>query len=340
MEEQKKKGAKSPKKQKKQHPTVSPITEPALPMLLSAVVFVVCFITLIINKFVYPIGEELLAPVILQLVALIIPAYLVIMLTAPEKSAFYQMRETGFHHLRAEYIFFVLFASLFTVCASLTLTLALGGAHDASNGITLLGSFTAGEHEYSVSIPYIILTYAIIPAFAEELLFRGVIFSRLEKVSFPFAALVSTAVYALAGFTLGGLVPSLFVGVLTVFVLYTTRSLWACVILHFLFNIYRLFLEANISAYFLSSQNNVLLVTTVVIALCVSALLFFSESARIFRNRAKSVASGKTKSAKKLDGIRNIPENVRASLAFKPTLIFSIICICIFMCTVIINYIV
>ena len=340
MEEQIKKGANPPKKEKTSRAPITPISEPALPILLAAVVFAVCFIALLINKFIYPFGDELLAPVILQIVALVIPAYLVIMLTLSGKSLFSQMKAIGFRAIRAEHVFFVIFAALFASCASLMLTLAFGGAQDASSGVTLLGTFTAGENEYLVSIPYIILVYAVIPALAEELLYRGVIFKGLEKVSFPFAAVVSTAVSALSGFTLGGLIPSLFIGILSVFVLYTTRSLWACVILHFVFNIYRLFLETNISAYFLASSNNLLLIITVVLALALSALLFFSESARIFRNRAEKIQNRETKSEKRFGAIKSIPDDIRAALAFKPTLVCSIICLGIFIATVIINYVI
>ena len=340
MEEKIKRGANPPKKEKKPRAAVTPISEPALPMLLSAVVFTICLLALVINKFVYPFENELLSPVILQLIALVIPAYLVITLKSSDKGIATQMKEIGFRALRAEYVFLVLFSSLFAACLSLTLTLLLGGAYDASAGVTLLGSFTAGENEYSASIPYIILAYAVIPALAEELLFRGVMFTRLEQVSFPFAALVSTVVGALSGFTLGGLIPSLFVGVISVFVLYTTRSLWSCVILHFIFNLYRLFLETNISEYFLSSINTPLLLVTVLLALSISALLFFSESAKIFRKRAHVVASRESSSEARLSSLKNIPTDIRAAIAFKPTLVFSIICLCVFVATVIINYIV
>jgi len=340
MEEQVKKWVNPPKKEKKQRAPVTPISEPALPMLLALVVFTICFVALVINNFIYSFSDELLAPVILQLVALVLPAYLVIMLTSPDKSAFSQMKDIGFHTVKAEYVFFILFSALFASCASLVLTLAFGGAYDASRGVTLLGVFTAGENEYTVSVPYIILTYAIIPAFAEEFLYRGVILSRLEKISFPFAAVISTVVCALSGFALGGIIPSLFIGLLSVFVLYTTRSLWACVILHFIFNIYRLFLETNISAYFLSAQSNLLLVMTVVLALAISSLLFFSESARIFCKKAEKIKSREARSEKKLGSIKNIPNDLRAALAFRPTLVFSIVCLGIFVATVIINYVI
>ncbi len=324
---------------KKREPA-QPCSDAALPLLLCTVAFAVCFVTLIINKFVYPIGKELLSPVLLQLIALLIPSYLAIMLRAQDKGTLTEMRGIGFVALRAEYIFFVLFASLFAVCASLALTLMLGGAYDASRGLMLLGSFTAGENEYSVSLPYLVLTYAIIPAIAEEFFFRGVVFSRLEEISLPFAAAASTLLYALYGFSVGGLIPSLFVGILSLFVLYTARSLWACMLLHFLFNIYRLFLEANISAYFLSSQNNILLIITVALALCISALLFFSECARIFRLRSERVRLGEEKSENKLFVKTEIYESIRSVMAHRPSLVFSAICALLFAATVVINYII
>ncbi len=336
----KKRRGKGARKVKHPKAPASPIYEPALPLLLATVTFTICLTALIIDRFVSEIGGGLLAPVILQLVALVIPGYLAIMLSSPEKKPKIQMRETGFRTLRAEYIFFVLFSSFFAICASLMLTLAFGGAYDMSQGITLLGAFSAGKNEYTVSIPYLILTYAVIPALAEEFLFRGVIFSRLERVSFPFAATVSTALYALFGFTLGGVIPSLFIGMMSVFVLYTTKTLWSCVLLHFIFNLYRLFLEANISEYFLSSQNNLLLIITLSLALCISALLFFSESARIFRKRAEQVTQKKRKSASKLINLHSVKDELRAMTAYVPSLVFSVICLCIFAAAVVINLVV
>ena len=329
----------SAEKPRKKLPSATPITEPALPLLLSTVSFAICFITLIIDKFISPVGKEPLAPVILQLVALAIPAYLAIMLTSQEKSAVRQMRGIGFRALRAEYVFFTLFSALFAASASLLLNLVFGGVYDMSQEITLLGTFTAGENEYSVSVPYLVLTYALIPAICEEFLFRGVIFSHLERVNFPFAALVTTVLYAMFGFTLGGIIPSLFTGLISVFVLYTTGTLWACVIMHFLFNLYRLFLESNISAYFLSSQNNILLVVTVLSVFFLSAIFFFSESARIYRSRAEKIAENRQKSASKLAKIRSVKKELRSTFAYKPSLVFSIICLAIFVATVIINYI-
>ena len=318
----------------------APITEPVLSLILCAVAFAICLIMLVLDRFVFPIGDELLAPVIAQLITLVLPAYLVILLTYRERSAFLQMKKIGFCKLRAKYIFFIIFSALFAVCLSLMLTLSFGGSYDASGGFTLLGIFTAGENEFSVSAPYLIVVYAVVPAMTEEFFFRGVIFSQLKEVSFPFAALISSLLFALSGFSLGGLIPMFFFGIMLVFVFYTTSSLWACAIVHFLFNLYKLFLEANVAAYFLSSTNTALLIITLSLALLISALLFFSESARIYRARAEKIAKGSETSASEFVNVRSVGKELRSALAYKPSLVSSLICLALFVAAVIINYIV
>ncbi len=338
MENNIKKEAQAPKKHKRA--PVTPLTEPALPLLTAAVTFVICLLILITDRFISPLGKSLLSPIIIQLVALLVPSYLAVILIHPEKPLFLQMRALGFHAVNAKHIFFLLFSMLFTICTSLLLALSFGGAHDLSHGITLLGTFIAGENEFSVSAPYLILTYAVLPALLEEFLFRGVLFSQLERISFPFAVTVTNVLYALFGFTLGGSIPMFFVGLMMVFVYYTTRSLWACVILHFIFNLYRLFMESNVCAYFLSSSNNTLLLLTAALAFLISAVLFLSEATRIFRNRAKRIAEKKQRSASKFANIRTVAGELRSMLAYIPSLVFIGICVTVFIAVVVINYIV
>ena len=331
---------KPPKKpQKKAREATVPIKEPALPLLLCAVCFIISLLTLIIDRFIFPFGNELLAPVIVSAIALLLPSYLAVMLSSADKKAAEKLSELGLQKIKVDHIFFLMFSSLFMMSASLLLTLAFGGASDASRGITLFGTFIAGVNEYTVSYPYLILTYAILPAIAEELLFRGVLFSRLSKVSFSFAAIVSAMIYALFGFSLGGIIPNLFVGIMTAFVLYTTGSIAGCMIVHFLFNLYRLFLESNIAAYFLSQTNRLLLFVTVLLALLIFAILFFSECLRIYRKRARDIKEKREKSAAKSEGLASLLSSLRSTLAYKPSLIFTIIIALTFATTIVINFI-
>ena len=326
-----------PRKNKPKPPKAEPIAAPSLPLLLCAVSFAISLAALITDRFIHQFGHELLSPVIMQIIAVMIPAYMVMLLIYPQKKPIDIFRALGFGMVRAGNIFFIIFASLFATCAALSLTLIFGGSYSAANGMTLLGTFTAGKNEFSYSYPYLIFTYALLPAIFEEIFFRGVIFKQLEGISFPYAALFSATLYAMSCFSLGGLVPTFFVGMLMVFIMYTTKSLFACIAVHLLFNLYRLFLEANVTQYYLSSSNNTLLIIAVAFCLLVSSLLFISESIRIFRARSAAVAEGRLSGSNRLKGMKTLGCDLRATFAYKPSIVLASICAVIFAAAVIIN---
>ena len=99
------------KQQKKQGAEIAPITEPALPLLLCLVCFAISLAALIIDRFIYPLGNELLAPVIISAIALIMPSYLAVMLSSTDKSPYEKLTELGFRRLKADHIFFMIFSS-------------------------------------------------------------------------------------------------------------------------------------------------------------------------------------------------------------------------------------
>ena len=125
--------------------------------------------------------------------------------------------------------------------------------------------------------------------------------------------------------------------VLMVFVMYATRSLFACIAVHLLFNLYRLFLEANVTQYYLSSASNTLLLITVAFCLLVYSLLFISESIRIFRVKAADVADGKFRGSNKLEGIKTIRGDLRSTFAYKPSIVLASVCAALFAAAVVIN---
>jgi len=317
---------------------VQPYKEAAIPVFLCLVCMAVACVAWIINKFVYPFGETLLAPVILELLAIVFPCYLVLLSIYPKKSAAEQMRSVGFHKISPRYVFFMLFAALFLMGSSMAVSIIFGGVYSFADGLTLLGTFVAGSNEYTNALPYLILAYVIVPAIAEELLLRGVILSQLDGVGFAAATAVSALASALLGFSLGGAVPAMFVACLMCFVFYTTGSVWACIIVRLIFNLYRLFLESNISAYYVSLSSRGLFLTVLLIIFLISGALFFGESARIYRESAAS--DDKENSKKKTLSFRTFTADIKRMALFGPTVALSIACAAIFLAVVVTEYIV
>lgn len=308
----------------------------SIPMFLCLVSMAVSLVALIINAFVYPFGNGLLAPAIIEILAIAFPCYLVLLSIYPNKSAADFLRTAGYRRIGARHIFFMLFAALFMMSASMIASVIFGGAYSMAKGFTLLGVFTAGEHEFSVSWPYLVLVYAALPALCEELLLRGMVFSQLKDSGFAAAAAVSAVMSGLIGFSLGGFIPAVVAAAVCCFVFYTTGSLWSCVIVKLLFNLYRLFWESNIAAYYTSTASKGLILVVMFVLLFLSAALFFGESARIYRQESQRAREGGQNN--KTLSLGTFAEDVKGIIAYRPTLILLCSCGAIFIAAVIISY--
>ena len=312
-------------------PSVSPRPDGFMSVLLCAIAMGVILIASVIDKFIFPFGNEPLSPIIAQILILFIPAYVFMIMASSGKNTVDQMRDVGVTRLRAKYLFLLIFTAFFAICTSLLLNLIFGGAYPASKGFTLLGAFRAGEQEFSVSSPYLIATYALIPAFVEEFAFRGVIFRSFRDTNTTFASVLSSILYALFFFSPAQIPEAIFCGLIFSFVLITTDSLLSCIAVHFVVNLYRLFLQTNVSQYFLSSHNDFLLVTVVVLAWLLSAALFSAEAARIFRARATDRGTEQKKAVgSKIFDVKELWLDIKSTVLFKPTLITAIICVVLY----------
>ena len=220
--------------------------------------------------------------------------------------------------------------------ASTLISILCGGVETMADGLVLLGTFVAGDNDYSASVPYLILAYALIPAMAEELLLRGVVISRIGKMGFASAAIVSAVLSGFMSFSLGGFLPAVFAALMMCFVLYTTGSLWACMIVRLLFNLYRLFFEVNVSAYYVSSTSRGLLIVVIVAAVLLFGALFFGESARIYRDKAERIESGQARSASAEPG--RVMSDIKKTLSYRPSVVLFAICAAIFVAVTVIGY--
>jgi membrane protease YdiL (CAAX protease family) len=326
------------KQTKTQISATAPRPDGALAAVLSAIAMGIILVAVIIDKFIYPFGQEPLSPIIAQILILLVPAYVLTVLAFPQKSTAEQMREIGIRRLRAEYLFFLIFTAFFAICTSFMLNMIFGGVKSAADGFTILGAFRAGEQEFSIGAPYLIATYALIPAFVEEFAFRGVIYHSLPGMQKNIALIISSVLYALFFFSPAQIPEAIVIGIILCFVLRTTGSLVACMLVHFVVNLYRLFLQTNISQYLITSHNRALLIIIALLAFLLSAALFFSESARIYRARSarEKEFPERARPAKKLD-VKVEWQRLVAVFSFKPTLIASIVAIALYIAIIVVG---
>ncbi len=134
----------------------------------------------------------------------------------------------------------------------------------------------------------LILAYGLLPAFCEELVFRGILSAEHEKHGILYASVVSALFFAFLHFDLSALPVYLFAGLVLSFVMYVTRSTVAAMVVHLGYNLFGIFAQAGLSGYCRSTGSIGLLVVLLIALLLFSAALFCGEVARILRRRAKT----------------------------------------------------
>lgn len=298
----------------------------------------VAFLLTVIDRFIYNFGGEIISPIIAQVIILLIPSYLCFMLTEPQKKLFEQLKGIGVGKLSANYIFFMIFSAFLLISTSFLLNVIFGGIYPISKGFTLMGTFTAGVGDYTVAYPYLIVVYALIPAVIEELLFRGLLYKLFSKLGEDVAILLSVLISALFSFSVVGLPASLLCGAAYCFIRKTTGSLQASMIVHFIFNLYGIFMQTNVAQYYLSSHNDLLLIMIVLIIWLISSALFCTEAARIYQIKAKRVVSGEESS--NLTAIKPsvVAKKLKEIFSCRTNAICSVILLVLFVATSAIGY--
>lgn len=133
------------------------------------------------------------------------------------------------------HILFLIFAALFFICGMLIIKFFyfVNGGSVASL-VNFYEDFS-GTTEGSSQVE-IILSLIVIPAFCEELFFRGIVFSEYRKYGTANAIIMSALCFSMLHFSIENIFIYLFTGLLLGFVTAITRSIIPSIALHLLSN--------------------------------------------------------------------------------------------------------
>lgn len=128
-----------------------------------------------------------------------------------------------------------------------------------------------------------IIAVVVLPAFAEEFLFRGIILTAYKKQGIMKACAISALIFALSHFNPAQIVHQFILGFLLAITVITTGNIWYAVIIHALNNVISLFIGQIIPAYnslgTLNGTNALVLVAMFVIGavILVLSFIFFNK---------------------------------------------------------------
>jgi membrane protease YdiL (CAAX protease family) len=200
---------------------------------------------------------------------------------------------------RATQIPFLISAFFAMLAGCMLLSLPFDGTSTLGNSATAFeGLGMGGAFDTVMSV----LILAIAPAVLEELFFRGIVITEYERRGAVRGALMSALLFALCHFDLRNLPVYLFSGLLLALVLYATDSLIATILLHVCYNVFSLFGQSYLNAFYRITGGTALFVFSLAVVLLLSLVIFFGTGARIYRLREQSG---------RRDPRRSVPYNVQ-----------------------------
>ena len=197
-------------------------------------VYALLLLSRLVDAFFLTAENQYLSTILLQLLIFPIPAYLYIRLRGKALSGKLALRPPALSHL------FLLLSSILILICGCTLLGLVCGMMNAQPSFTLYDTFSSihdGTAEASIRL---VLAYGLLPAFCEELMFRGILCAEYEKHGILYASLLSSLFFAFLHFDLTALPVYLFAGLLLSAVRYVTRSTIAAMIVHLGYNLFDL----------------------------------------------------------------------------------------------------
>lgn len=144
-----------------------------------------------------------------------------------------------------------LIASLFLlICGNILVSLVFAGTGSLENGFTLYNTFVSRNSGGFFTSLYLVVAYAAVPAFCEELVFRALLCREYERQNVIMGILVSSVFFAMLHFDLFLFPVYLFSGILLALTMYATGSSVASMAVHMAFNVFGLFGQPYLNAFY------------------------------------------------------------------------------------------
>ncbi len=225
--------------------------------------------------------NEYLAVVLLQIMIFLIPAAVFCRIRGEGYGRVFKLKLAGIDRIPS-----ILSAALVLAAGCLFISLALNGMQSLSGSFTLYETFISKNNGTAGGVIYLILAYAALPAFSEELIFRGILSAEFERYGAVVSVCLSSLFFALLHFSFANLPVYLFAGLVLSVTYYATKSLFAVMAVHFLYNLFCLFGQPYITAFYAYTGSTAMFVFLLVTILLLAAAVFCGQAVRFYRGYA------------------------------------------------------
>ena len=226
---------------------------------------------------------EYIAVVLLQIFIFVLPSILYLQLRGEEFPKRIRMRG-----IRPEHLWFCFCMLIVMITSSLLTSILTGGIASLNGNFTLYNTFIARMNGNLWETVYIVLAYAVLPAFCEELVYRSILCAEYEAFGTGISVTVSAIFFAMLHFSFPLFPNYLILGMILACVMYATRSALAPMLLHLLYNAFCLFGQPYLSAFYVNAGSSEIFLFCLIVLLLLFSAFAAGEARKIYHLYAKA----------------------------------------------------
>ncbi len=257
-------------------------------------VFVLLFLARLLFRLL-PMAEGAILP---RLIAVVLALYLPIAVFMMLRGQGYT-RVLRFHLPRGAHTPMLIAALPAMLCGSVLLSILCGGTDTFGNTLGSFGIAPPGDPLHGVLFAVV---FALLPAVAEEIFFRGILMAEYERRGAVRAVIMSALLFSLCHFDIANLPAHLFIGALLAILLFATDSLLATVLLQLAYSTLALFGQRYVNALYRITGSIELFLFALILIFLISMTVVLRCAAGIYRKR---------RLARLPDPRRDVPRNVQ-----------------------------
>lgn len=262
---------------------------PHAPVALVLITFVLLLLSRPVDAYLLDRNSEYIGVILLQILIFILPAILYVKIRGKRLTERIRIAPPRLSHILLLPCLLVMM-----ITGGLLTSILTGGIESLSGSFTLYDTFVA-RTSTPLDILYAVLAYACLPAVGEELVYRAILCAEYEKHGVSVAATVSALYFAMLHFSLPNFLTYFVLGLLLAFSMYVTRSAITPLVLHLLYNVFCLFGQPFLTAFFINAGSTEIFTFCLVVLLLLSAALAAGEARKIYHVYAiKNISSEHT----------------------------------------------
>ena len=174
------------------------------------------------------------------------------------------------------------------IFGNVLISLVFAGTGSLEEGFTLYNTFVSRNSGSFFSVVFLVLAYAVVPAVCEEVVFRAILSREYERDNVVCGIAVSSLFFAMIHFDLYMLPVYLFSGIILSLTMYATGSLVAAIAVHAAFNVFGLFGQPYLNAFYtITGGTGGLFIFVLCMMTILSAALFCRFASKSYRKRAR-----------------------------------------------------